>query len=95
MIAVISSPKACPRETPIWEQELSAGAVCFNMLLAAQASGFAAQWLTEWFAYDDKIKKALFLDDQERVAGFIYLGTAVHDSVERPRPEMSDIVSVY
>ncbi len=95
VVAVISSPKECRRNTPIWEQELSSGAVCFNMLMAAQASGFAAQWLTEWFAYDEKIKKIMSLEKNERVAGFIYLGKAVHDSVERPRPELENIISIY
>lgn len=53
VVAVISAPVECPRGTPKWEQELSAGAACFNMCLAAQAHGFAAQWLTEWYAFDE------------------------------------------
>ena len=72
IVAVISSPKTCPRGTPIWEQELSAGAVCQNMLLAARASGFAAQWLTEWYAFDSEINAGLGLAENERVAGYIY-----------------------
>jgi len=61
VVAVISSPVDCPRGTPKWEQELSAGAVCFNMCLAAQSHGFGAQWLTEWYAYDKRVKAALGL----------------------------------
>ena len=93
VIAVISSPKDCPRGTPKWEQELSAGAVCQNMLLAARASGFAAQWLTEWYAFDAHMDEALGLENAERVAGFVYIGTASEQPMERPRPDMANIVS--
>ena len=102
VVGVVSSPKTCPRGTPVWEQELSAGAVCMNMLLAARASGFAAQWLTEWYAFDKRIDKVLGLADsegqykesqiEERMAGFIYIGTATEQPLERPRPDMSTLV---
>jgi len=95
VVGVVSSPKNCPRGTPKWEQELSAGAVCMNMLHAARASGFAAQWLTEWYAFDLVIAKDLGLEEVERIAGFIYLGTATEPPVERPRPKMSDILSYW
>lgn len=88
---VVSSPKDCPRGTPKWEQELSAGAVCMNMLLAARASGFAAQWLTEWYAFDARVDKVLGLSETERMAGFVYIGTSTEDPLERPRPDLSDI----
>jgi len=52
VVGVISSPVDCKRATPIWEQQLSSGIVCYNLMLAAQAAGFGAQWLTEWYAYD-------------------------------------------
>jgi hypothetical protein len=71
--------------TPVWEQELSAGAVCYNLLLAANASGWAGNWLSEWPAFDDDAGKLLGLEDGERVAGFIYLGTATVAPPERPR----------
>jgi len=93
VIGVVSSPKDCPRGTPKWEQELSAGAVCQNMLLATRASGFAAQWLTEWYAFDAGIAKTLGLSATERIAGFIYLGTATEPPKERPRPEVSDLLT--
>ena len=94
VIAVVSSPVACAKGTPRWEQELSAGAVCMKMLLAAQARGYGAQWLTEWFAYDAAFADALGLQDGERVAGFIYMGTVEVASQERPRPDMDAIVRV-
>ncbi len=93
VIGVISSPVDCVRGTPIWEQQLSAGAVCFNLCLAAQAKGFAAQWLTEWFAYDNDVQNALYLSAREQIAGFIYIGTTQTPSPERARPQIVDIVS--
>ena len=65
------------------------------MLLAASAHGFAAQWLTEWYAYDDRVKGALGLGEEERIAGFVYIGTAAEDPKERARPVLSDIISRF
>ncbi len=95
VVGVVSSPKDCPRGTPKWEQELSAGAVCMNMLLAARASGFAAQWLTEWYAFDARIDEVLGLQDNERMAGFIYMGTASEQPMERPRPDMASLTQIW
>lgn len=84
VIAVISDVTE-NHKIPEWEQILSAGAVCQNLLIGASALGFAAQWLTEWYAYDRVVKTALGLAPGERVAGFIYVGTATGDAEERPR----------
>lgn len=84
VIAVISDV-AENHKIPEWEQVLSAGAVCQNLLIGASALGFAAQWLTEWYAYDQVVKTALGLAPNERVAGFIYVGSAICDAEERPR----------
>tara|TARA_R110000787_G_scaffold93939_8_gene196404 strand:+ start:28052 stop:28645 length:594 start_codon:yes stop_codon:yes gene_type:complete len=92
MVAVISSPDHT-HKTPVWEQELSAGAVCHNLLLAANASGWAGVWLTEWLAFDKKVDAVLGLTEGERVAGYIYLGTASMASPERPRADMSEKVT--
>ena len=92
-IAVISAPLDCPRGTPKWEQQLSAGAVCFNLCLAAQASGFGAQWLTEWYAYDPRVQAHMGLSDGEQIAGFIYIGTPTQAASPRTRPELGDVVS--
>lgn len=93
VVGVVSSPKECPRGTPNWEQELSAGAVCQNMLLAARASGFSAQWLTEWYAFDAHIAGVLGLENTERMAGFIYLGSQNQTVTERPRPDIDSITT--
>lgn len=94
VIAVISSVNQS-HKTPVWEQELSAGAVCQNMLLAASAFGFAAQWITEWYAYDAEITRVLSLRETEKVAGFIYIGAAKEPPKERARPVLDDIVTSF
>lgn len=92
VIAVIS--RIVPsQKAPEWEQRLSAGAACQNMLVAATALGYASCWLTEWCAYDEGIARALGLGDNERVAGFIYFGTPTQPNEERARPRLSDICS--
>lgn len=88
VIAIISSPDVT-HKTPVWEQELSCGAVCHNLLLTANASGWAGCWLTEWIAFSDGINALLGLSEHERVAGFIYLGTAKENPQERLRPDVS------
>lgn len=90
--AIISSPDT-GHKTPVWEQQLSAGAVCYNLLLAANAAGWAGVWLTEWLAFDPQIANALNLGDDERVAGFVYLGTGKANSPERPRPDMASKIT--
>ncbi|MGY6660987.1 MAG: nitroreductase family protein [Glycocaulis sp.] len=81
----IISRVTIPHKIPEWEQIMSAGAVCQNMLLAADAMGFGAQWLTEWYAFDARVRQAIKLADNERVAGFMYVGTQAVPAVERPR----------
>lgn len=95
VIAVISTPKDCIRGTPVWEQQLSAGAVCMTLCLAAQASGFGAQWLTEWYAYDPRIHAVLGMGDADQVAGFIYIGTPTQTSQPRVRPDLAEIIQPF
>lgn len=89
VVAVVSSPDPA-HKTPVWEQELSAGAVCHNLLLASNASGWAGVWLTEWIAYDPGVASLLGLEAHERIAGFIYLGTATAHPPERPRARLAE-----
>src|ERR1700749_359709 len=92
VIGVISHAREL-HKIPVWEQELSAGAVCQNILVAATALGFVGNWLTEWYAYHPLVKQRLGLKPGERIAGFIYIGTAKDPLEERPRPDMDKIVS--
>ena len=94
VIAVVSSPK---RDAPVpeWEQVMSAGAVCMNLIHAAYAMGFAAQWLSEWFAFDAAILKELGLEEGEQIAGFIHIGTPSAKPADRPRPDLDQKVSFW
>jgi nitroreductase len=94
VVAVIS--RVTPGiKIPEWEQVLSAGAACQNMLVAATALGFGAQWLTEWYAFDPQVNALLGLKENEKVAGFIYLGSESVAKDERPRPVLADITSEW
>jgi nitroreductase len=92
VIGVVS--KAGPHvKIPEWEQVLSAGAVCLNMLMAAEAHGYAANWRTEWIAYDRRALDMLGIAPEEKVAGFIHIGSSDFPAPDRPRPELSQIVT--
>jgi nitroreductase len=93
LVVVLSSPKS-ESHIPLWEQELSAGAACMNLLHAAHAMGFAGGWLTGWAAYSDAVRDA-FGAAPERIAGFIFLGTPAKQLEERPRPDLGKIVSSW
>lgn len=92
VLCVVS--RAAPHEKiPEWEQVLSAGAVCQNILIAATALGLGCQWITEWCAYDPEIARAMGLGPQEKVAGFIYLGTPGEPVTDRPRPDPRSLLT--
>ena len=92
VIAVVS--RVTPhRSAPEWEQVLSAGAACLNLCLAANALGYGTSWITEWIAYNAAVGAALHLADNERIAGFIYVGTPMERPDERERPALAEIVS--
>jgi len=78
---------------PEWEQVLSCGAACMNLSLAANAMGFGACWLTEWYSYSPRVIAAMKLAANERLAGFVYIGTATERQPERERPTLASIVT--
>ncbi|MBI1331052.1 MAG: nitroreductase [Alphaproteobacteria bacterium] len=80
---------------PEWEQQLSAGACCMTMLIAAHALGFVGNWLTEWYSFDSAIAKHLGLDENERFAGFIYFGQPAVPLEERARPNLDDLITTF
>lgn len=94
VIGVISTAAVHPK-IPVWEQELSAGAVCLSLVNAASASGYAAQWLSEWYCFDEEASRYLGCGEGERFAGFIHIGTPTQAPFERPRPELADIVTTW
>lgn len=90
LIVALSSPRL-ESQIPLWEQELSAGAACMNLLHAGHAMGFAGGWLTTWAAFDERVRDA-FGAAPERIAGFMFFGTPSRGLEERPRPDASTVV---
>jgi nitroreductase len=94
VIAVVS--RAAPHvKIPEWEQVLSAGAAAMSLVLASHAIGYAANWITEWYAYDRAVLEALGLSENERIAGFVHIGTPTHPPEDRPRPSLSEIATRF
>ena len=94
VIAVVSFTRPHPK-VPAWEQELSAGASAMNIVTAATALGYGANWLSGWFAYDRDVLDGLGLKQEEKLAGFIHIGTPSKATEDRPRPALSDIVTRF
>ena len=93
VIAVISSPVE-HKSIPSWEMKLSAGAVCTTLLYAAQSLDYAAQWLTEWYAYNQAVLRILGGEPgEDQIAGFIYIGAKIAAPMERTRPKIETVVS--
>jgi nitroreductase len=94
VIAVVSKTAHHPKVPP-WEQEMSAGASAMNIVHAAHALGYVANWLTGWMAFDRDVLDALGLKADEKVAGFIHIGRAERPTDDRPRPDLSEIVTRF
>jgi len=94
VVGVVS--RAAPHvKIPEWEQQLSAGAACMSLVIAANALGYVTAWLTEWCAYDRRFCEAIGLLPHERIAGFIHIGRPNMVSEDRQRPQLADIVSRF
>ena len=85
--------RARPASKPEWEQVLSAGAVCMNIEHAAGALGFASSWITDWYSYDAEAAALFGVTSEERVAGFIHIGTPVEPLLERERPDIAALTT--
>lgn len=95
MVVGVVSTAAPHVKIPEFEQVLSAGNTAMTMLLAAEALGFAAHWTTGWIAYDDEAGRILGLKPGERFVGFVHIGRPTSPPVDRPRPALADIVSIW
>lgn len=94
VIAIVS--RASPHvKIPEWEQVLSAGAAAMSLVLAAHALGYAASWITEWYAYDRGVLQALGVKPEEKLAGFVHIGRSEKTPEDRPRPALESIVTRY
>lgn len=95
LLAVTARVDTLHPKIPELEQRLSGGALCQNILIAAHASGYAAQWLTEWPAFHPGVKQALGHDAENDIIGFIYIGTPAEQPTERGRPALDQVVSEW
>ncbi len=93
LVVVMSRPHPASH-IPLWEQQLSVGAACLNLLLAAHAQGFVANWLTGWASYSTAVREALG-EPGETIAGFFFVGTPTKDLDERPRPALDEVVRLW
>jgi nitroreductase len=93
LVVVLSSPNH-ESHIPLWEQQLSAGAACMNLLHAVHAEGFVGSWLTGWAAYSEAVRDA-FGGQGERIAGFIFIGSPGRPLEERPRPSPETVISSW
>lgn len=92
-VLVVSSP-VHGHKVPVWEQELSAGAVCMNIEHAANALGYSASWITDWYSFDAEALALFGVKEGEKVAGFIHIGTLAEPPLERPRPAPLERVEI-
>ena len=92
-LAVIVVSHVKPGDIPEWEQLMSAGAVTLSLLNAALAAGWGANWITDWYAFDDLALATLGVGPDERVAGIVYIGTAAEAPLERVRPDLASLIS--
>lgn len=94
VIGVIHCPRDNPK-IPRWEMLLSGGAAAMNLVLAANALGYSTNWITNWYSDDEEGRRILGLAPDERVIGFVHIGTFSGDAPERPRPEVETLISEY
>lgn len=92
-VTILVLSTARPASKPEWEQVLSAGAVCMNIEHAAGALGFASSWITDWYSYDAEAAALFGVTSEERVAGFIHIGTPVEPLLERERPDIAALTT--
>jgi nitroreductase len=93
LIVALFSPRT-PSKIPVWEQELSCGAAIMNLIHATHALGYSAGWITGWGAYDDTVRAA-FASGEDRIAGFLYIGTPGCIMEERQRPGIEEVFSTW
>ena len=94
VIGVVSSPKESPK-IPQWEMFLSGGAAAMNLVHAANALGYGANWITNWYSDSEEGRRVLGLAPHERVVGFVHIGTPSGAVPERPRPDVAKLISEY
>ena len=93
LVVLVSAPVP-DHKIPVWEQQLSCGAACMSLLMAAHALGYVAGWVTGWRAYSERVRRA-FCADGERIAGFVFIGHPGRPLEERARPKLAEVVTYW
>ncbi len=93
LVVVLSHPHPTSH-IPLWEQQLSVGAACMNLLTAAHAQGFVGNWLTGWATYSAAMRDAIG-EPGETIAGYFFIGSPAKELDERPRPALDDVVRMW
>lgn len=94
VIGVVSSPKENPK-IPEWEMFLSGGMAAMNLMIAANALGYGTNLISNWYSDSEEGRRILGLAPQERVVGFVHIGTFTGAPFERPRPDVSKLYADY
>ena len=94
LLVLLSTPVPGSK-VPVWEQQMSAGAVGMNLLHAAHAHGYVGSWLTGWAAYNPHVAAAFGAGESDTIVGYFFFGTAARELDERPRPEYDDVVGPW
>ncbi len=94
VIGVVSVPRENPK-IPQWEMFLSGGAAAMNLVIAANGLGYGTNWITNWYSDDEEGRRILGLAPQERVVGFVHIGTFSGEASERPRPDVDTLSSEW
>ena len=92
VVAVVSRAQQHPK-IPEWEQVLSSGAVCTVLYMAANAHGYAANWLTEWMSFDSEALALIGVVEGEKLAGFVHIGSSDMIPADRPRPDIEELTT--
>ncbi len=94
-LAVLVVSRVVESHIPAWEQQLSAGAVCQNLVLAGTAMGYGVNWITDWYSFDPRATALLGIQSNEQIAGVMLIGTPTEAPLERARPDIDAITTVW
>jgi nitroreductase len=94
VIGVVSTPKHHP-SIPDWEKFLSGGMAAMNLMIAANALGFGTNLITNWYSDSPEGRAVLGLAPDERVVGFVHIGSFDGPVQDRPRPDPATLYADY
>ena len=94
VVGVVSVPRDNPK-IPQWEMFLSGGMAAFALAIAANGLGYHTNMITNWYSGTEEGRRILGLAPDEKVIGFVHIGTFSGEAFERPRPDVSTLYADY